>query len=162
MSTPINLTRRKRTPQVQQRSKNAASSSRPRATRARPTNRKKKITPALLQEMTRRLVNEFDPEQVILFGSYAWGKPNQDSDVDLMVIVSESDETEYQRMVRGLHALRDKIVPTDVFIKTRAEFDRYKEVYASLECLIAEQGIVLYDQRTQKGIRPKLAHQSAK
>ncbi|TAH50384.1 MAG: nucleotidyltransferase domain-containing protein [Chloroflexota bacterium] len=112
--------------------------------------------------MTRRLVQEFDPEQVILFGSYAWGKPTKDSDVDLMVIVTESDETEYQRMVRGLHALRDKIVPTDVFIKTRAEFDRYKEVYASLECLIAEQGIVLYDQRTQKGIRPKLAHQSAK
>jgi predicted nucleotidyltransferase len=45
----------------------------------------------LIQEITRRLVAEFDPEQIFLFGSYAWGIPNEDSDVDLLVIVTQSD-----------------------------------------------------------------------
>jgi|SRR5581483_1145566 len=119
----------------------------------------KVVTEELLQEMTRHLVDEFHPEQVILFGSHAWGTPNQDSDVDLMVIVSESNETEYQRMVRALHALNGRTVPADVLVKTRAEFDRYKNVYASLECLIAEKGKVLYDRRPQAGARSELAHQ---
>ena len=38
------------------------------------------------------LVAEFDPDQIILFGSHAWGMPGQDSDVDLLVIVPETDE----------------------------------------------------------------------
>ena len=35
----------------------------------------------------RRLAAEFDPEQIILFGSHAWGTPTEDSDIDLLVIV---------------------------------------------------------------------------
>lgn len=34
----------------------------------------------LLPEMTRRPVAEFAPCQIYLFGSYAWGQPNEDSD----------------------------------------------------------------------------------
>ena len=51
----------------------------------------------LLQEVTRRLVEQFQPEQVILFGSQAWGKPTADSDIDLMVVVAHSDLTDYER-----------------------------------------------------------------
>jgi predicted nucleotidyltransferase len=35
------------------------------------------------------LVEQFHPEQVILFGSYAYGEPNRDSDVDLLVVIKE-------------------------------------------------------------------------
>ena len=55
----------------------------------------------VLAEMTRRLVREFAPEQVILFGSHAWGEPNADSDVDLFVVVKDSDETPFQRGLRA-------------------------------------------------------------
>ena len=41
----------------------------------------------LLQAATQRLVAEFQPEEIYLFGSHAWGTPGQDSDIDLMVIV---------------------------------------------------------------------------
>ncbi len=44
----------------------------------------KAVSHELLAEMTRRLVAEFQPEQIILFGSHAWGTPNEDSDVDLL------------------------------------------------------------------------------
>lgn len=146
MPKTVKLVNKKNTRTTKRHSKNAATSSRPHATRARSTNGRKKVTPALLQEMTRRLVNEFDPEQIILFGSYAWGKPNKDSDVDLMVIVSESDETDQERMVRGYRCLRGLGVPKDVFVKTRAEFDLYRNVVASSQHRIANKGKVLYDK----------------
>lgn len=158
MPKTVKLASKKNTRSTKRRSQNAASSSRPRATRARPTNRKKKITPALLQEMTRRLVNEFDPEQVILFGSYAWGKPNKDSDVDLMVIVSESNETDQERMVRGYRSLRGLGVPKDVFVKTRAEFDLYRNVVASSQHRIAKQGKVLYDKSQEPSHSKVVSH----
>ena len=52
-----------------------------------------------MREITQRLVENFQPELVILFGSHAWGSPTLDSDIDLMVIVSESDRTPYQQAV---------------------------------------------------------------
>ena len=98
----------------------------------------------LLAEMTRRLVAEFQPEQIILFGSHAWGTPNEDSDVDLLVIVSHSDEKPAQRAMRGYRCLSGLTVPKDVLVKTRAEVERFRHVYASLECEILERGKVLY------------------
>lgn len=126
----------------------------------RVMNSKRKVTPALLREMTRRLVAEFDPEQVILFGSRAWGKPNQNSDVDLMVIVTKSNERDHRRILRAYDALGDLIVPTDIFVKTRNEFDFFAEVPASLENAIVRKGKVLY-ARSKKTIGAKLAHQGA-
>jgi predicted nucleotidyltransferase len=112
-----------------------------------------------LQEITHRLVEVFHPEQVILFGSYAWGTPTADSDVDVMVIVPESDLSDYQRAVLGHRSLSGLGIPKDVIVRTRAEFDALREVRASLEYKIARQGRVLYDQ-SQSATRAELAHQS--
>ena len=106
----------------------------------------KTITNDLLQEMTRRLVEQFQPEQVILFGSHAWGMPDRDSDVDLLVIVTHSGLSDYERAVLGHRCLGGLNVPKDVIVKTRAEFDFFRRVRASLEHKIAEQGKVLYER----------------
>jgi predicted nucleotidyltransferase len=99
---------------------------------------------SILDEMVRRLVAEFQPEQIILFGSHAWGEPNADSDVDLYVIVPESDERPIQRMQRAHHCLGGLGVAKDVLVKTRAEADRYRHVRASLEYKVFQEGKVLY------------------
>ncbi len=99
----------------------------------------------ILQEMTRRLVAEFQPCQIYLFGFYAWGKPNEDSDVDLFVIVPDSDETRRDREVRARYCLRDLPIAKDVLVKTQSEVSRFSHVYASLECEILERGVKLYD-----------------
>ena len=54
------------------------------------------ISADLLQEVTRRLIEQFQPEQIILFGSQVWGTPTVGSDVDLMVIVTQTDLSEYE------------------------------------------------------------------
>ncbi len=118
----------------------------------------KTITPEILDEAVRRLVAEFDPEQIILFGSHAWGTPTEDSDLDLMVIVSESDERSIQRDIRAHLALVGLNAPKDIMVRTRAEIERFKAVYASLECEILERGQVLYD-RAQTVARPELVNQ---
>jgi uncharacterized protein len=104
------------------------------------------ISGDLLREITRRLVEEFQPEQVILFGSHAWGVPTVDSDVDLLVIVTDSDLSEYERAVSAHRCLGGLDVPKDIIVKTRAEFDFFRPVLASLEHKIAERGKVLYDR----------------
>ncbi len=104
----------------------------------------KNLNHALLEEMTQRLVVEFQPEQVILFGSHAWGKPNENSDVDLLVIVPHSDSPPTFRAMRAYHCLRGLLVPVDVLVKTRSEVERFRHVHASLESEILERGKVLY------------------
>jgi predicted nucleotidyltransferase len=118
-------------------------------------------TEDVLPEIVRRLVDEFDPEEIILFGSRAWGRPGPDSDYDLLVIVSHSDERRTRRATRAYSRLRGITVPTDVIVRTREEFDRFSGVPASLEAEILERGKVLYG-RTQARADSQLAPQSVR
>ena len=104
------------------------------------------VDEALLRKMTSRLVQEFQPEQIILFGSYAWGTPDKDSDIDLYVIVPDSSERPVQRARRGRACLGDMLVAKDILVRTRAEVDKYRNVYASLECQVLEKGRILYER----------------
>lgn len=117
----------------------------------------KTIDSKLLEEIVRRLVAEFQPEQIILFGSHAWGTPDEDSDLDLLVIVAESDLRPIQRDVQAHLSLSGLGVPKDILVKTRAEVERFRQVYASLEAEILERGKVLYD-RSQARVGAELAH----
>ena len=98
----------------------------------------------MLGEMTRRLAAEFGPCQIYLFGSHAWGKPNEDSDVDLLVILPQSRLSRVERDFRARRCLRDLNVPKDVLVETQAEVDRASQAYASLESEILENGVQLY------------------
>ena len=104
----------------------------------------KTVSRDLLEEMTRRLVAELQPEQIILFGSHAWGRPDEDSDVDLLVIVPHADDKPTERARRAYRCLRGLMVPADILVKTRVEVERFRRVHASLESEILERGKVLY------------------
>ena len=98
----------------------------------------------LLETVTQRLVAEFQPEQVWLYGSHAWGNPHEDSDVDLFVVVPDSDETTIRRSQRAHRCLRGLRMPKDVLVETRHEVNRVKEVKTSLENTILSRGRRLY------------------
>ena len=119
----------------------------------------KTVPKDLLDEITRRLVAEFQPEEILLFGSHAWGAPDKDSDVDLLVIVPDSDAKPPQRATRAYRCLRGLRVPAEVLVKTRAEVERYRHVRASLERRILTKGKMLYG-RSQTTTGAKLADQS--
>jgi predicted nucleotidyltransferase len=98
----------------------------------------------VLDEMVRRLVAEFQPEKIILFGSYAWGEPDEDSDVDLFVIVPDSNERRIERMQRAHQCLSGLGVAKDVLVQTRIEAERFRHVRASLAYKVFNEGRVLY------------------
>ena len=104
----------------------------------------KTLDSSLLERATQRLVAEFQPEQVWLYGSHAWGKPHNDSDVDLLVVVPQSDETPIRRAQRAHRCLRGLRMPKDVLVETRQEVDRVKERKTSLENIILTRGRRLY------------------
>ena len=107
----------------------------------------KRVDTQVIQEMTARLAAEFDPEAIILFGSHAWGSPGEESDIDLLVVVSESDVSPARRAIRARRCLRGITVAKDVLVKTSREFEKFAGVRASLEHKIREGGKVLYGRR---------------
>ena len=104
----------------------------------------KTVSQDLLDRATQRLVAEFQPEQVWLFGSHAWGTPHEDSDVDLMVILPQSGERATRRMQRAHRCLSGIGFPKDVLVPTRAEVDRYRHLRASLFHQVLSRGRKLY------------------
>jgi predicted nucleotidyltransferase len=104
----------------------------------------KTLSANLLAEITHRLVEELNPEQIILFGSHAWGTPTEDSDIDLLVIVPDGSRTTSHDEVRARRALRGLGVPKDILVRTRSQIEHARQVYASLESEVIERGVLLY------------------
>ena len=102
------------------------------------------LSQELLDEVTHRLAAEFQPEQVWLFGSHAWGQPDEGSDLDLLVVVPQSDEAPIRRAQRAHRCLSGMGVAKDILVKTRAEFERFRNVRSSLEWKILHHGRLIY------------------
>jgi uncharacterized protein len=98
----------------------------------------------LILDVTDRLVKEFNPENIYLFGSHVWGTPTADSDLDLLVIVSSSDISAIKRSSIAYRCLRDIPYPLDILVKTRKEVEKFSQVSLSLEHQILFKGKCLH------------------
>ena len=101
-------------------------------------------TETKLDEVVERLVKEFKPEKIILFGSHAWGTPTPDSDWDLMIVVNSSDAAPTRRAARAYRCLNGLRIPVEIIVSTRAEIEQYRTVRSSLANRILADGQVLY------------------
>jgi len=83
------------------------------------------VTDALLDQMVQAIVAEVDPEQMILFGSRAWGDAREDSDVDLVVEAEPfgQDRSRHQEAVRLYKVLAGSGVPKDILVYSRDDVD---------------------------------------
>lgn len=76
-----------------------------------------------VESITKKIISEYRPKRIILFGSHAWGTPHPDSDIDLLII-ADSQHSRTQRK-RELYALlRDRTVPVDVLVYTPEELEK--------------------------------------
>lgn len=101
-------------------------------------------------EITARLVAEFDPEAVYLFGSYVWGEPNEDSDLDILVILENSLITPTKRAARAYNALWGVRTPVDVLVRTQTELDRFRGASSSFTTDIFQNGRRLYQKHHEQ------------
>lgn len=105
----------------------------------------KTVDEPLLEEVVRRIVAAVRPEKIILFGSYAYGTPGPNSDLDLLVIMS-SDLPRHKRAALVYRALAGLVIPKDVVVYTPEEVEEWREVPRAFITEIVRKGRVLYDK----------------
>ncbi len=104
------------------------------------------INRSMIDALVSRIVDEYDPRQVILFGSHAYGEPDSDSDIDLFIL-KETTERFIDRWTRVQMILAGhcKSVAVDTFVLTPSEVqDRLDQGDQWLEEIL-HRGITVYD-----------------
>ena len=98
-----------------------------------------------LRRITRRIAETFQPDLVVLFGSNAYGAPDEDSDYDLLIL-KETDENRRERWMSFWNAVRplDHSRPIEPIILTPAELQERLRLGDQFVQEIARQGVVLY------------------
>ncbi|MFH1259385.1 MAG: nucleotidyltransferase domain-containing protein [Elusimicrobiota bacterium] len=99
-----------------------------------------------LNEITRKITSNFNPEKIILFGSYAYGHPTSDSDIDIMVIMN-TREKPHKRALALRKALKNLGFPKDIIVKTPEEFERFKDIIGTIIYPAAHRGKILYEKK---------------
>jgi uncharacterized protein len=100
------------------------------------------VSPELLKEVTQKVIQAFRPKNIILFGSYAYGKPTADSDLDLLIIM-ESRDRPAERIRKVSDLFDPRPLPMDFIVLTPGEvrhrldgFDPFlEEVFAKGQML---------------------------
>jgi len=104
-----------------------------------------RVTKRLLGQIASRIAERFHPEKIILFGSYANGRPTLDSDVDLLVVM-QSEEPLFPRIRRVAEVAQVPYLPMDVIVRTPVEVAERLAMGDSFLAGILEKGTVLYDR----------------
>jgi len=99
-----------------------------------------------LEQIIKRLEKAFDPERIILFGSYAYGEPTKGSDIDLLIVVPESNEPAYRRAQKAYECVGAVGFSKDLVVMTRQEFEAQAQVSTSLARRAMEKGEVCYER----------------
>jgi len=103
------------------------------------------ITEKKIAEIISRIVIGYQPDKIILFGSYAHGRPNNDSDLDLLII-KQTEQNPVERDKSVMKLLRGIKTSIDVMVYTREEFNKFKNVISSFEYQIAKNGKELWSK----------------
>jgi uncharacterized protein len=105
------------------------------------------VTEEVLSDMVQAIVREVDPERIYLFGSRARGEARQDSDVDLLIIVSEPfgpEHSRFQEINRVYRALSSFRVPNDVLLYSSDEFAKWSQSLNHVLGRCSREGKLLY------------------
>jgi predicted nucleotidyltransferase len=100
---------------------------------------------AVIQSMLQRLIAEYAPRKVVLFGSHAYGAPGPDSDIDLLIIKETPERfidrwVTVQRILTGTH----RALPVETLVLTPQEIENRLAIGDQFIAEILEKGQVLY------------------
>jgi uncharacterized protein len=93
------------------------------------------------------------PEKIILFGSYAYGEPNEDSDLDILVVTGDdiipssfSEKSRiYLRIAQSISDVRS-VFPIDLIVHTKAMHRKFIELNSSFSRELLTKGKILYEK----------------
>ena len=102
------------------------------------------ITEDQIQAVVRRIVEGYQPDRIILFGSYAYGVPTDDSDLDLLVVKAGIGPERTARALAVRRLVRGLGVPMDILVRTPEETQQAARVRFSIEAQALNEGRILY------------------
>jgi predicted nucleotidyltransferase len=103
------------------------------------------ISQTTLSSITEQIVRQFHPNQVILFGSLARGVAQEESDVDLLVVLPETPDKR-KSAIQIRRALAHFLVPKDIVVTTPDEIRKFRSIKGSFLRSVLSEGKVLYER----------------
>ncbi|MCL5030278.1 MAG: nucleotidyltransferase domain-containing protein [Bacteroidetes bacterium] len=107
------------------------------------------LTDQVKNQIKERLLEKFNPDKIILFGSQARGTADIRSDIDLLII-SELKEDKFTLMDQMRHALLPINYAFDVIVLTQAEFEKDKKYPGTVARYATKEGIILYERSKKR------------
>jgi predicted nucleotidyltransferase len=96
-------------------------------------------------DLVKKIKNDYNPDRIILFGSYAYGIPNKDSDIDLLIIKDTQDRPIDRRViVRRIVSDPKRFIPFETIVLTPDEIQKRLEIGDQFVQEIIIKGEVLY------------------
>src|SRR6516164_9676903 len=97
----------------------------------------------VIRRYARAIAEEFQPDRIVLFGSYAYGTPHEDSDVDVLVIIPARNQLD---MAFKIHWAIQPPFPLDIIVRTPKEMAWRLEEGESFLTEVLSRGKVLYEK----------------
>ena len=102
------------------------------------------IDTTIIEEVKKRLIQAYNPLVIYIFGSYAWGCPDKESDLDLLIVVDKYKKDRHQTLVDGHKALIGLYVPKDILVYSKEEWDRFSQDETKFCYKIKHEGKLIY------------------
>lgn len=96
-----------------------------------------------IESLSKQIAKEFRPDRIILFGSYAYGDPNDDSDVDILVILPFTGKP--ARKAIEIRAKINPHIPVDLMVRTPQQVEERVAMNDWFMREIVEKGRTLYE-----------------
>ena len=104
------------------------------------------IASETIEGVAKAIAENFSPEKIILFGSYASGTPTPDSDLDFLVVM-DSDQPRYRRPI-PLHLIfSPKPCPMDILVYTPEEIRKWNGSVSHIITEAFQLGKVMYERK---------------
>lgn len=98
-----------------------------------------------IQKVTNKIVQEFKPQKVVLFGSYAWGVPTKDSDIDIFVIKDDPKKNIRDMAIDLEEILLPRTLPLDLIVYKPEQVEKFLKEKNMFITKILTKGKTLYE-----------------
>ena len=100
--------------------------------------------PPYLSEVVDRIVRKYHPVKIILFGSWARGSAQEDSDLDLLVVLPEVEHKRKAAIQIG-NSLSNLPIGKDIIVTTPADIEKHGNTVGNILLPALEEGKVIYE-----------------
>ena len=101
-----------------------------------------------IESFVNSVVRHFRPATVVLFGSHAYGRPTEDSDVDLLVVMPHRESG--PQMATKIRLACPRSFPMDLIVRTPAEVRRRLRAGDQFLREVTSKGIILHETRSSR------------